>query len=165
MPAISSFGFSGFLLKPASKTSANLKLAADWIAADPDHRDTTPPEFWFDYRLGVESYLLEDKFGPVFFYKMNRTKAREVEIHIQFPPASDPDTRARVMRGLTLGLEWIERVLAQREQTTLFFRTKNPALHRFAIKRLGFAASQQERHRLEKQIVERAAGKSAGRES
>lgn len=140
---MSIFHFDGFCLQTARPFENYKKLAQEWTDADAYHKHSTDGGFWFEQDSGIESYILEDKFGVVFFFKMQRHPHDEVELHIQFPPpAQDPRTEAgrrdRVMRGLTLGLEWIEKVLALKEVSTLFFVSQNPSLIRFCEKRLGF---------------------------
>lgn len=153
MPAISSFTFSGFTLRP-SRGIADLRLASAWTEADPHHCNTTQGVFWCEQDLGTESYLLEDKFGPVFFFKMQRAPNNTIELHIQFPPdrkdaSAQADQRAHVMTGLQLGLQWIERVLSLRGVRALCFTSKSPSLMRFCVKRLGFT---RDGERLEKSI-------------
>lgn len=151
---MATFQFSGFTLQTARPGDNHWKIARAWTQADPSHRDTTSPSFWFEQEDGIESYVLEDRGGVVFFFKMMRRPNAEVELHIQFPPKledaeKDAEQRDRVMRGLTLGLQWIEKVLASREVSRLFFSSKSPSLIRFSQKRLGFKLEQS---RLVKQI-------------
>ena len=143
------FTFDGLTLETARPTDELLSAARAWTLQDPDHRDTTPPEFWFEQRAGRESYVLQDSSGLVFFFKLQGHATGEVEMHIQFPPPIDLDQRARILRGLTKGLCWIERALAFRQVHTLFFVSKSATLIRFCETRLGFKANG---NRLEKQI-------------
>ena len=141
MTALATFSFQGYTLRPA--IGKDRKEAAEWTKADPDHRDTTPADFWIEQGMGIESYVLDDRFGSVFFLKLVRQIHHEIEIHIQFPPKPETATaaaeqRERVVNGLILGFEWLERVLILREVRAVFFTSKRPTLIRFAKKRLGF---------------------------
>lgn len=175
-----SFGFNGFTLKTALPEPRYLRLAAEWTAADADHRETTKAEFWFEQGMNTESYILEDRYGVVFFFKMTRVKPGEIELHIQFPPVEataerQADRRIRVITGLTKGLEWIERVLEMREAKTIFFDSRNPGLVHFCEKRLGFTSvklprpgrpgpsAQPAEYRLEKAIPARMGNRLGGR--
>jgi len=137
------FCFHGFTLKTAMRNELHWRLAESWTEADPDHRETTPAGFWFEQNENCYSYILEDRHGVVFFFKMMWHGTDQVELHIQFPPAPEEaeataDQRQRTIRGLTEGIPWIERVLAIRNVSTLFFTSKSPSLIRFCVKRLGF---------------------------
>lgn len=89
------FQFQGFQLFRAG--IEDLWLADLWTEMDPHHRDTTKGEFWITNRPGVESYLLRDPQGFLFFARLERHDliARRtadakpaaweaVELHIQF---------------------------------------------------------------------------------
>jgi hypothetical protein len=152
---LATFQFHGFKLETARPTNYYWKLAREWTEADPAHRNATSAGFWFEHGMGVESYTLEDDLGVVFFFKMVRWQNAEVELHIQFPPPElSPRHRARqrdrIMKALTLGLEWIEKVVALKEATRLFFVSNNPALIYFCVHRLGFI---RENKRLVKLVV------------
>ena len=158
------FQFEGLTLQHALRREEYYRIAKAWTEADPDHRLTTTPGFWFEHAPNIESYVLEDKFGIILFFRLERKEPGKIEVHIQFPPALvDPkrnaERRARVMRGLTKGLEWIERVLAAREENTLFFTSKSPRLIRFCKKRLGFKGNGE---RLEKRIQQIPSPVSSG---
>jgi hypothetical protein len=160
---MANFMFNGFTLRSADPLR-HAVMARDWTLADPYHRDSTGYAFWFEKGAGVECYLLEDRLGALFFFKMARVcyavkpdshggklvaNPDAAELHIQFSPplagrAEEAVRRARVMRGLRLGLLWIERALVSRRVTEVFFTSKNPALVRFAVKRLGFTAAGQQ---------------------
>lgn len=166
MVALARFTFCGFTLRPAGMKD-DRKLAAEWTAADRFHRLTTRADFWLEQEPGTESYLLEDKVGPVFFFKMVRTGKTEVEVHIQFPPrpadhAASQAQRARVVQGLILGFEWLERVLLLTGVRTVFFVSKSPSLIAFTIKRMGFV---RESGKLFKTLTPPMAGRNYGEES
>jgi hypothetical protein len=135
--------FAGFTIKPARRLEANyFDIARAWTEADAEHRETTPAEFWFEQDLGVESYVMEDRYGVVFFFKLMRLRD-QVELHIQFSPMAgdapqEAERRTRIINGLTKGLQLVERALASRNVTAVFFTSKSPALIRFCTKRLGF---------------------------
>lgn len=149
---MATFFFNGHTLRTAIRTVELYELARQWVAADPDHRETTPAEFWFEQKMGTESYILEFKDQVVLFFKLVRNfVSEEVEIHLQFPPAAAKTSAQqwRVMAGMIRGLEWVERALVNRKVSTLFFTSKSATLIRFAEKRLGF---EQKNGRLQKTI-------------
>lgn len=119
------------------------RLACAWTKADPYHRQTTPGSFWVQQGIGIESYVMEDRYGIVFFFKLERASKEEIEVHIQFAPAPEEanaraDLKDRTMRGLMLGFEWLERILAQKGITALFFTSQSRGLILFAKRHLGF---------------------------
>jgi hypothetical protein len=142
MPALETFCFDGYTLRPAGE--GDVRLATEWTQGDPYHRNNTHPTFWLEQRRGSDSYVLEDNAGPVFFFKMMRTsEAHVVELHIQFPPPEyhlrqQKLRNSRQMVALILGFEWIERVLLFSGVTNVFFISHSPSLIRFCVKRLGF---------------------------
>jgi hypothetical protein len=145
---MSSFSFQGITMTPALPTATNLRLAAEWTAADPDHRETTHPYFWLEQRYGTDSYLFEDEKGAILFFKMvhllgTGPEARVVEMHIQFAPAGEDvaqesERRRRTAHCMCQGFHLLEAVLAARGIDRVCFTSKNPALIRFCRKRLGF---------------------------
>lgn len=135
MTALASFTFQGFTLRPTRYDDRD--LAEEWNAADPDHCNTTDPDFWLEQRPGIESYLLEDAAGPIFFFKMERRAADQVEVHIQFPPG-DRNNKVRILAGLSSGYEWLERILILHAVRTVTFTSQSPSLIAFCERRLGF---------------------------
>lgn len=133
------YHFHGYTLRPA--TSEDILMSTAWTAADPWHANTTNPEFWLDQSPGIESYILEDAEGPVFFFRMTRA----VRLDIQFPPEPpEGDTRKRVRDGLREGFGWLAAVLALSGVHEVIFKSENPELIRSAEKRLGFRYSKGE---------------------
>ena len=155
MTALASFTFRGYTLRPARWD--DLSLAEYWVKEDPFHKGTTKAKFWCEQKIGIESYILSDKFGPVFFFKMQRAQGGDAEIHVQFPPemknpTARSDQRCRVMNGLIFGFEWLERVLSLRQVNALFFDSKNPSLIRFSKRRLGFVEDGQRLKRVIRKV-------------
>lgn len=68
MTALNILSFKGFSLRPAGE--ADLPLAERWTAWDPDHAGKIAPKFWLEQRMGVDSVLVHDGKGPVFFFKV-----------------------------------------------------------------------------------------------
>lgn len=137
------FQFQGLTMKTAMPSNFYWRLAKQWTDADPEHRKTTTAAFWFEHGDGVESYVLEDAVGPILFFKLVRHDTAEIEIHIQFPPFEknprmEQARRERIATGMTCGLEWIEKVLAYKDVSTLFFVSESSQLIKFCEKRLGF---------------------------
>jgi hypothetical protein len=165
MPALCTFVFSGFTLRPAA--AADLDLATRWTEADAEHSKTTRPSFWLEQGDNTESYLLLDQIGPVFFFKMQRHSRQQIELHIQFPPESKYVTgqllrKRRVMQGLMLGLQWIEKALSSRGVCELLFKSQNDSLISFCVKHMGF---DREGERLTKTIASAMTLANVGKES
>lgn len=130
------FHFDGYTLRLAV-TTQDLPLAALWTAADPDHADMIP-WFWMRQSPDINSFVLEDSEGPLFFFRMQIMNVTEIEVHIQFGPGDALPARARLMNALLAGFAWLENRLAQVGFRTMFFYSKNPALIHFCQKRMGF---------------------------
>ena len=118
-------------------TEDDYELARAWIMADPSHAGRTPPKFFLTQSKGIESYVLEDPEGPVFFFRMTRA----VRIDIQFAPDEEHE---RTREGLIRGLDWLSTVLAEKGIRQLIFESVNLPLIRMAEKRLGFHRSHDE---------------------
>lgn len=153
MPATETFRFYGYTLRPA--TEADWLLAEEWSNADRYHVDAGNPMFWLDQSPQCESYLLLDRRGPIFFFKMQRTPdSHIIEFHIQFPPpARFVRKNHRVMVGLMYGMEFLESMLPNSGITTVFFSSRSSNLIRYCVDRLGFV---QNGERLTKTIARSA---------
>lgn len=150
-----SFEFDGYTLRPA--TEEDLPLARAWNAGDPDHVwEAGQERYWIEQRAGVESYLLEDALGPVFFFKIltiaetlmggvssnavncgARTNAKAVEVSIQFAPDGGAG-QLRTMTALSRGFAWLEKRLSAVGVKAVYFNSKNLLMIRFALIKLGF---------------------------
>jgi hypothetical protein len=139
MSAIETFTFNGYTLRPARESDRD--LANEWTFADPEHRSTCYPGFWLEQKPTRDSYLLLDAVGPVFFFKLHRKwhGSDEVEFHIQFmPPSQAEEDRSRTRGGMTIGMQWLERVLVLSGIREVTFVSNNLELVSFCKKRLGF---------------------------
>ena len=130
------FEFSGFTLRVA--TADDLPLAQAWTDADPDHRGMDAG-FWIEQKPGTNSMILEDALGPIFFFKMAKCGPLSLELHIQFSPG-DRGLKLRTMQGLSKGMAWLEKNLAEQGYDALFFTSKSPHLIAFCECRLEFTA-------------------------
>lgn len=158
MTATATFRFGEYELRPAGTKRGDLGLAVAWVDSDPDHQGT-PPGFWIDQKANIDSYLLSDDSGPVFFFKIVQREQREnapfftvtkiAEIHIQFRPVTTRAERERLMTALQEGLVWLEKVLASVGVQEIYFDSRNTNLIRFCLKRLAFT---QDGERLTKRI-------------
>ena len=140
--ALGTFHFNGIVMRPADPRK-DRDTAIKWTRADPDHRETTDGYFWLYQSLETESYVLEDKFGLIFFFRMDWVNQNSCEMHIQFPPPfvradKRNEQKSRVMRAMTLGFEWMKRILAAAQVNEVFFVSKSPRLIQFTINRCGF---------------------------
>lgn len=130
------FYFGHYVLRPTTEVA--LVLAQAWTEADPDHCSTTKGEFWLVQDAAVNSFILEDQFGVVFFIRLDEKPNHEMEIHIQFSPDQSPDMRLRTMNGLSRGWHWLEQQLQVKGVKTVYFRSKSQRLIYFCQHRLGF---------------------------
>jgi hypothetical protein len=132
-----SYRFDGFLFRPA--VAEDLPLAQRWNAEDPDHAwEGMNPVYWIEQNEQVNSYLLEDDKGVVFFVKSIRQSAGEVEISLQFDRSRMTVSRHRAMRGMLAGMEWLKKALPLNGFRAVYFLSKNPELTGFAMNALGF---------------------------
>jgi hypothetical protein len=164
MTALSTLRFSGYTIRPANLphtvtagkklyADLDLRLAIEWTAADPDHRGKIDPEFWLEQRPGMDSVVVEDQSGPVFFFKtcllverkqvMEREQDEEdiriiAQVFIQFMPCATEEDRERTRQALMEGTAWLAPVLEQSGAEEMFFDTRQPKLIAFCQKRLGF---------------------------
>lgn len=120
-------------------------LAKEWIDADPDHAGLLPT-FWVEQGPGVDSTIMIDGKGPVFFFKAKlydraNDPMKKAQVFIQFMPCEDEEARERTRTALEHGLKWLETVLEQGGADEIFFDSKNEKLIAFCIKRLGFFRS------------------------
>jgi hypothetical protein len=131
-----SFRFAGFTLRPA--IDSDILLADYWVSADPEHRLTTKATFWIEQSATANSFLLEDRDGAVFFFKIVDEGNRTLAIHIQFGPDNSAQMRTRIMDGLTTGFAWLQKRLMAMGYEAVYFNSNNPGLIYFSQKRLGF---------------------------
>jgi hypothetical protein len=144
MTALNTFKFGDCFLRPTDERDR--ELAERWTAADPEHAGTIDPGFWLENRLGRDGFLLSDRQGPCYFFKMHIIKSMAlmegpihnvVQIFIQFPPCEE-GRPMRVFRALAEGCQWLERTVIPMGAEELIFDSRNESLIRFCIKRLGF---------------------------
>jgi hypothetical protein len=146
MTALSTLRFSGYTLRPAGE--ADRRLAEQWTALDSDHAGKIDPRFWLEQQPGVDSVVVEDSQGPVFFFKTRllidcgylSRKRVVAQVFIQFMPCATEEDRERTRQALIEGTAWLAPVLEQSGAEEMFFDTRQPKLISFCQKRLGFIA-------------------------
>jgi hypothetical protein len=142
MTALSTLRFSGYTLRPAGE--ADRRLAEQWTAWDEDHAGKIDPGFWLEQRPGMDSVVVEDSQGPVFFFKtclLNQIepgRGPHAQVFIQFMPCATEEDRERTRDALVEGTAWLAPVLEQSGAEEIFFDTRQPKLIAFCQKRLGF---------------------------
>jgi hypothetical protein len=146
MSANGDMHFRGYTVRAANQE--HLGLAKLWTAADPDHDGVLSPQFWLEQRAGVDSTLLLDSVGPVFFFKAALLLVREdpvlrAQIFIQFMPAKTEEDLERTRSGLIHGTAWFEQIMRISGVKEIFFDTRQAKLIAFCKKRLGFEIEQQ----------------------
>jgi hypothetical protein len=131
------YEFDGYTFRPA--TAKDLPLARQWNRMDPDHTwELQYPEYWIEQNSQVNSYLLEDAIGTLFFVKSIRHMGNEVEISLQFDRQHGMVSKGRVTRGMEVGFAWLKKALPMNGFTALYFVSKTEELISFTEKRLGF---------------------------
>ena len=151
MTAVRTFHFDEYMLRPVDESDR--PFAINWTLADPDHRDVTQPHFWMEQSPTRDSYVLLDRWGRVFFLKMCQVSSDAVELHIQFPPEEEDDSREqtlRIARALIVGMDWLEKELKKFGIRRMAFDSVSQRLIKFAVKKLKFMKMQD--FRLEKEI-------------
>lgn len=140
------FKFDKYTLRPA-EGEADLALAAAWMEADRWHRGQFKPEFWLEQSATVNSFVLEDEAGPIFFFKTRLPELRApvgpkgVDLYIQFEPMdvlAGAPVRWRTMVALEKGFAWLKKKLGGVGYDSVYFESKNPKLIEFCERRLGF---------------------------
>jgi hypothetical protein len=131
------YKFDGYTFRPA--TPDDKPLARLWNMMDPDHKwEMQYPDYWIDQNNVVNSYVLQDAIGILFFVKSIRHTSDEIEISLQFDRECGIVSKARVVRGLDAGFAWLKKALPMNGFTTLYFMSKNEDLIGFTEKRMGF---------------------------
>jgi len=129
------YRFDGFLLRPA--VSTDMELASRWTYADAHHKHTTLPEFWLLQTSAVNSYVLDDECGTVFFFRIDQRKDKQCEVHIQFEPG-EALRKSRTRLGLIRGILWLEKMLTESGFEGYYFHSISPQLIFFCQRKLGF---------------------------
>ncbi len=131
------YKFDGYTFRPAAP--GDNPLARLWNTMDPEHKwELQFPDYWIEQNNQVNSYVLEDSIGILFFVKSLRHADNEIEITLQFDRECGTVSRARVVRGLDAGFKWLKKALPMNGFKTLYFASKNEDLVTFTEKRLGF---------------------------
>lgn len=131
------YKFSTYTFRPA--TAKDRPLARLWNRMDPDHTwELQYPEFWIEQTHQANSYVLEDATGVLFFVKSIRHIGNEVEITLQFDRECGMASKARVIKGMDAGFEWLKEALPMNGFDSLFFISNNKKLILFTQKRMGF---------------------------
>jgi hypothetical protein len=96
------------------------------------------PDYWIEQNNQVNSYVLEDAIGVVFFVKSIRHMGGEIEISLQFDRMRGMVSKTRVMGAMAAGFSWLKKALPMNGFSTVYFVSKNQDLIVFAEKGLGF---------------------------
>ena len=133
------YKFDGYVFRPAAE--GDVELARRWNAADPEHQwEARFPDYWVEQNGVVNSYVLEDTKGILFFMKSIRCSGgKEIEINIQFDRARSQVSALRLMVGLSIGFDWLKKALPMNGFEAVYFVSRNRNLCTFAEQRLGFA--------------------------
>lgn len=132
MSARVSYTFFGYTLRPA--TAEDIELARAWTAADPDHRGVIAPEFWVEQAPGIDSYVLVDAAGPVFFFRMQRA----VRLFVQFAPIRNKEDEKRAREGIFHGVNFLAAALSKVHIAEMLFDSASKLLRLYVVGRLRF---------------------------
>jgi hypothetical protein len=143
--ALPRYTFDGYTLRPAGEEDR--ELAQKWNAADADHAwEMTQPDYWVEQRLGINSYVLEDGTGTIFFFKMIQPRGDKfIEVSMQFNRADDAEPTTRTLRGMIVGFMWLLKILPVNGVEAVYFSSRNVALIDFFEKRFGFVEVKNDR--------------------
>lgn len=131
------YQFEGYTFRPA--IPSDKPLARLWNTMDPEHKwEMQFPDYWIEQTSQINCYVLEDSIGILFFVKSIRHADNEIEITLQFDRECGTVSKARVIRGLASGFEWLREALPMNGFKRLYFLSKNDDLIAFTEKRLGF---------------------------
>jgi hypothetical protein len=90
----------------------------------------------------MDSVVMEDSQGPVFFFKTQLLTTKEeiitAQVFIQFMPRVTIDDGNRTRQALMEGTAWLAPVLEESGAEEMFFDSRQPKLIAFCQKRLGF---------------------------
>jgi hypothetical protein len=115
-------------------TAADLDRARAWTNADEHHRGIISPEFWIEQGNGIESYVLTQRGGEMFFFRVERV----ARVLIQFAPQEERQ-QERMRKALTAGMAFLDMALGARGYGELVFDSTSRLLRLFAVARLRFA--------------------------
>lgn len=131
------YQFEGYIFRPA--TRADLPLAQQWNRNDPEHGwEAEYPEYWIEQSDHMNSYVIEDGLGVVFFVKSIRQAEDEIEITVQFDRMRETVSKTRVMAGMNAGFRWLKEALPMNGFKSLYFSSDNERLIFYAQKRFRF---------------------------
>lgn len=122
------------MLKYRATTDLDKEQIAAWIAADPDHKGKSKPEFWLPDK-NISCFAAEDDAGMVFFVRAETV----MRLHIQFAPQQ----RLRTAKAIEEFTPWIAAAAKKRGCKQLIFESVFAPLIRF-LQRRGFCASPNE---------------------
>ncbi len=108
-------------------------ILAEWIAADPWHREYAKPSFWMDPPDGCVSFAVDDADGPVVYMRFD-SEGTAVRLHAQFV-AGSPD---RIAAAIELGFDVVKEHVKAKGFRSIIFDSESPTLTRFMKKKFGF---------------------------
>ena len=115
----------------------DLPQIAEWIAADPHHRDDADAMSWMPFATNcIVSTCVEDKSGPVLYFKVSK-EDDFARMSVQFAPPKRV-IRSRVVAVLMEGFPvMVDYVREQGFKGLLFFSESKPLI-RFMKRRFHF---------------------------
>jgi hypothetical protein len=113
-------------------------LLAEWILADPWHRESCTAEAWLAARRGVQNLLAEDAEGALMFLRCSNA----MRIDMQFAPDGE-SARRRAARALITGVPYLANLARGQQFREMIFESQSEKLASF-LQRMGFRASTHE---------------------
>lgn len=119
------------------KTSGeqDIPKLADWIKADPYHRDHSDPVWWLTGN-GVLSGLVEDESGILGYIRFDRD-GDLLRMHTQFGPREEV-SKQRLVDGMLLFIPLMQTYCKTQKATGIIFESTSPSLIGFMKLKFGF---------------------------
>lgn len=114
------------MLKFRKTTEADHNKLAEWIAADPDHREKGDPSFWLPQNPEdkIQTFAVQDEEGDIFFVRGENC----LRLHIQFAPASE---KRRLAKAISEFSDRIAQSARHLKYTEIIFESVFKPLVRF----------------------------------
>ena len=106
-----------------------------WIAADPDHCDRMPPEWWITGSDCIVACCVSDQSGPCMYIRIDEEE-EYARLHVQFAPESEVPKR-RIASTLLEGFPVVATLVSQKGFKGLVSESRSESLIKFMTK-IGF---------------------------
>lgn len=132
------------MIKFIASNTSDIPQIAEWIAADPYHKDQGQPEWWLTGN-GMLAFCLQDDQGPLSFVRLD-AEGEYIRIHTQFAPESVVSKR-RLVVGMIVAMEKL--IDLYRDKKGLIYQSVSPTLIAFMEVRFKFKSVGGDDYRLD----------------